>query len=65
MQFCPFNLTCRSITEKLGHDRLSKIKVMGKEEVEGSFYGQLVLGKGISSSLDEQLLKEARKAGEN
>ncbi|XP_020092491.1 haloacid dehalogenase-like hydrolase domain-containing protein At3g48420 [Ananas comosus] len=52
----------RSITEKLGHDRLSKIKVMGKEEVEGSFYGQLVLGKGISSSLDEQLLKEARKA---
>lgn len=31
--------------------------------MEGSFYGQLVLGKGVSSSLEEQLAKEARKAG--
>ncbi|KAH7661067.1 HAD-like protein [Dioscorea alata] len=52
----------RSIIEKLGHDRISKIKIVGKEEVEGSFYGQLVLGKGVSSSLEEQLAKEARKA---
>lgn len=53
----------RSIVEKLGPERLSKIKVVGNEEVEKSLYGQLVLGKGMSSSLDEQLAKEARKAG--
>lgn len=52
----------RSIIQKLGHDRMSKAKIVGKEEVERSLYGQLVLGKGISSSLDEKLLKEARKA---
>lgn len=37
--------------------------MVGNDEVEQSFYGQLVLGKGVSSSLDEQLAKEARKAG--
>nr|GEW07849.1 haloacid dehalogenase-like hydrolase domain-containing protein At3g48420 [Tanacetum cinerariifolium] len=52
----------RPIIEKLGKDRLSKIKVIGKLEAEQSLYGQLVLGKGVSSSLDEQLLNEARKA---
>ncbi|XWS19947.1 hypothetical protein CRYUN_Cryun31cG0059400 [Craigia yunnanensis] len=52
----------RSIVEKLGYERLSKIKVVGNEEVEKSLYGQLVLGKAMSSSLDEQLAKEARKA---
>ncbi|KAK8664520.1 hypothetical protein V6N13_084306 [Hibiscus sabdariffa] len=52
----------RSIVEKLGEERLSKIKVVGNEEVEKSLYGQLVFGKGVSSSLDEQLAKEARKA---
>ncbi|MBA0695562.1 hypothetical protein Goari_002181, partial [Gossypium aridum] len=52
-----------SIVEKLGDERLSKIKVVGNEEVEKSLYGQLVFGKGMSSSLDEQLAKEARKAG--
>ncbi|KAJ8627597.1 hypothetical protein MRB53_020904 [Persea americana] len=52
----------RSIIEKLGHERTSKINVVGKEEVEGSFYGQLVLGKGVSSSLDEQLAKEVKRA---
>lgn len=60
--FCLFNIF-RSIVEKLGHERTSKIKIVGKDEVEQSFYGQLVLGKGISSSLDEQLVKEAKKAG--
>lgn len=54
---------CRPIIEKLGKDRMSKIKVIGKFEAEQSFYGQLVLGKGVSSSLDEQLVREARKAG--
>jgi len=52
----------RSIVKKLGPERTSKIKIVGKDEVEGSFYGQLVLGKGITSSLDEQLIKEAQKA---
>ncbi|KAL7210797.1 hypothetical protein ACSBR2_013801 [Camellia fascicularis] len=36
--------------------------MVGNEEVERSFYGQLVLGKGASSSMDEQLAQEARKA---
>jgi len=31
----------------LGPERTSKIKIVGKDEVEGSFYGQLVLGKGV------------------
>ncbi|XVE51709.1 hypothetical protein DITRI_Ditri02bG0062900 [Diplodiscus trichospermus] len=52
----------RSIVEKLGSERLSKIKVVGNEEVEKSLYGQLVFGKAMSSGLDEQLAKEARKA---
>ncbi|GJN35589.1 hypothetical protein PR202_gb24380 [Eleusine coracana subsp. coracana] len=52
----------RSIIEKLGPERISKIKIVGKEEVERSLYGQLVLGKGVASSLDEQLVKEAQKA---
>ncbi|PUZ68014.1 hypothetical protein GQ55_3G480500 [Panicum hallii var. hallii] len=52
----------RSIVKKLGPERTSKIKIVGKNEVEGSFYGQLVLGKGVTSSLDEQLIKEAQKA---
>ncbi|KAI0527166.1 hypothetical protein KFK09_002765 [Dendrobium nobile] len=53
---------CRSIIEKLGHDRTLQVKVVGKDEVQQSYYGQLVLGEGVSSSLDEQLVKEARKA---
>ncbi|KAE8722928.1 Haloacid dehalogenase-like hydrolase (HAD) superfamily protein isoform 2 [Hibiscus syriacus] len=52
----------RSIVEKLGDERLTKIKIVGNEEVEKSLYGQLVFGKGVSASLDEQLAKEARKA---
>uniref|UniRef100_K3Z7L2 Haloacid dehalogenase-like hydrolase domain-containing protein n=1 Tax=Setaria italica TaxID=4555 RepID=K3Z7L2_SETIT len=52
----------RSIVKKLGPERTSKIKIVGKDEVEGSFYGQLVLGKGVTSSLDEQLIREAQKA---
>ncbi|KAG2630930.1 hypothetical protein PVAP13_3KG559800 [Panicum virgatum] len=52
----------RSMVKKLGPERTSKIKIVGKDEVEGSFYGQLVLGKGVTSSLDEQLIKEAQKA---
>lgn len=56
---------CRSIVEKLGPERTSKINIVGKEEVERSLYGQLVLGEGVASSLDEQLTKEVQKAGEH
>ncbi|KAK1283503.1 hypothetical protein QJS10_CPB21g01141 [Acorus calamus] len=51
----------RSVVHKLGFEQMEKVKIAGKEEVEGSFYGQLVLGEGVSSSLDEQLAKEARR----
>ncbi|KAH6827371.1 Haloacid dehalogenase-like hydrolase superfamily protein [Perilla frutescens var. hirtella] len=52
----------RSIVEKLGTDRISKIKIIGDDEVKQSFYGQLVFGKGVSSSLDEQLAQAVNKA---
>ncbi|GAV86417.1 HAD_2 domain-containing protein [Cephalotus follicularis] len=52
----------RSIIEKLGLERIPKVQIVGNEEVEQSLYGQLVLGKGMSLGLDEQLAKEARKA---
>ncbi|KAL3851564.1 hypothetical protein ACJIZ3_013446 [Penstemon smallii] len=52
----------RSIVEKLGSDRMSKTKIVGDEEVKQSFYGQLVFGKGSSSSLDDHLAKEVSKA---
>ncbi|XP_044495899.1 CBBY-like protein isoform X3 [Mangifera indica] len=49
-----------SVVEKLGHDRISKIKIVGNEEVEQSIYGQVVLR--MPSDMDEQLATEARKA---
>ncbi|XP_068655069.1 CBBY-like protein [Aristolochia californica] len=52
----------RSVVEKLGSERTSKIKIVGKAEMEGSLYGQLIFGKGVSSSLDEELAKEASKS---
>ncbi|KAF9621645.1 hypothetical protein IFM89_025377 [Coptis chinensis] len=52
----------RPIIEKLGQERISRIKIVGKEDVERSFYGQLVLSKSVSSGLDEQLAEEVRKA---
>ncbi|KAJ0016412.1 hypothetical protein Pint_11640 [Pistacia integerrima] len=50
----------RAVIEKLGHERISKIKIVGNQEVEQSLYGQVVLG--MSSDTDEQLATEARKA---
>ncbi|KAJ0080996.1 hypothetical protein Patl1_11824 [Pistacia atlantica] len=50
----------RAVIEKLGHERISKIKIVGNQEVEQSLYGQVVLG--MSSDMDEQLATEARKA---
>lgn len=53
----------RSIIEKLGQERISKLKIVGDKEVEQSLYGQLVNNKDLSSGMDEQLAKEAIKAG--
>lgn len=52
----------RCIAEMLGSERMQKIKIVGQAEVENSFYGQLVLGKGASAGLDELLSNEAAKA---
>ncbi|KAI6703092.1 hypothetical protein NL676_012228 [Syzygium grande] len=52
----------RSVAEKLSQERISKVKIVGPAEVEQSLYGQLVLGKGVSSGLDEMLAKEVAKA---
>ncbi|XP_048321750.2 CBBY-like protein [Ziziphus jujuba] len=52
----------RLITEKLGRERVSKVKIIGNEEVEKSLYGQLALGNVFSKDLDEQLAMEAKKA---
>lgn len=52
----------RSIIDKLGHERISKLKIVGNEEVEKSLYGQLVHHKGILSGTNEELAKEAMKA---
>ncbi|KAJ8444117.1 hypothetical protein Cgig2_005798 [Carnegiea gigantea] len=52
----------RGIVEKLGDGRNSKLKVIGKKEVESSFYSQLVRGLEKSAGLDEELANEANKA---
>ncbi|KAJ9168583.1 hypothetical protein P3X46_020086 [Hevea brasiliensis] len=52
----------RSIVNKLGHEKTTKIKIIGNVEVKKSLYGQLVLSSGVLSGLDEQLALEARKA---
>ncbi|KAI3420485.1 uncharacterized protein J3R85_012793 [Psidium guajava] len=52
----------RSVAEKLGPERISKVKILGPAEAEQSFYGRLVLGKGVSSGLDEVLANEVAKA---
>ncbi|KAF3779073.1 hypothetical protein EJ110_NYTH42233, partial [Nymphaea thermarum] len=44
-----------SVSKKLSLEKLSKIKIVGKDEVGNSLYGQVVLGKGVASSLDEHL----------
>ncbi|KAE8008268.1 hypothetical protein FH972_004797 [Carpinus fangiana] len=51
-----------SIIEKLGHERISKVKIIGNQEVKQSSYGQLVSHEGLSLGLNEQLAKEAIKA---
>jgi len=53
----------RTIIEKLGDDRSKKVMIVGIEEAGQSLYGQLVSGKVIASGLDEELAKEATRAG--
>ncbi|CAL2252651.1 unnamed protein product [Prunus armeniaca] len=52
----------RSIAEKLGQERISKLKIIGDKEVDQSLYGQLANSNDFSSGMDEQLAKEAIKA---
>ncbi|MED6119442.1 hypothetical protein PIB30_011806 [Stylosanthes scabra] len=52
----------RTVKEKLGNDRSIKVIFVGNTEVEQSLYGQLVSGKVISSGVDEELAKEAKRA---
>ncbi|XP_056692752.1 CBBY-like protein isoform X4 [Spinacia oleracea] len=54
--------TAREIVEKLGVERMLKVKVVGKKEIEESLYGQLILGLGKFSGLDEELANAASKA---
>ncbi|CAN6553546.1 unnamed protein product [Malus baccata var. baccata] len=56
------NQIARSIVEKLGQERVSKLKIVGDKEVEQSLYSQLVNDTGLSSGMDEQLAKEAIKS---
>lgn len=56
-------LIVRSIINKLGPERISKVKIVGNEEVRQSLYSQVVIGQAKHSGLDEQLAKEAMKAG--
>lgn len=58
-----FIKTIRPILEKLGNDRSKKVITVGTKEAEQSLYGQLISGKVIASGLDEELAKEATKAG--
>ena len=64
MSYKPFrNYLNRSLVQKLGIERARRIAFVGKKEVEGSAYGQVVLGAGSSMGLDEELALEAAKAG--
>lgn len=49
--------------EKLGAERAQKIRIVDEDVVVNSFYGQLVLGEGVSSGADEQLAAAASRAG--
>jgi len=49
--------------EKLGEDRSIKVIIVGNKEVDQSLYGQLASGKVIAFDMDEELAKEAKRAG--
>ncbi|BBN12667.1 hypothetical protein MPTK1_5g21930 [Marchantia polymorpha subsp. ruderalis] len=52
----------RLLVEKLGAERAQKIRIVDEDVVVNSFYGQLVLGEGVSSGADEQLAAAASRA---
>ncbi|CAN6689311.1 unnamed protein product [Malus baccata var. baccata] len=56
------NQIARSVVEKLGEERVSKLKIVGDQEVLQSLFNQLVNDIALSSGMDEQLSKEAIKA---
>ncbi|CAH9111880.1 unnamed protein product [Cuscuta europaea] len=52
----------RSIIEKLGSQRVSKMKIIEDEVVKQSLYGQFALSEGVSSDLGKQSANGANKA---
>ncbi|KAL9258110.1 CBBY-like protein [Drosera capensis] len=54
--------TARATVEKLGHERMSKLKIVGHEEVEKSLFNQFSLDNASFSGLGEELAAEASKA---
>ncbi|KAE8647777.1 CBBY-like protein [Cucumis sativus] len=52
----------RSIINKLGPERISKVKIVGNEEMRQSLYSEFVSGQAKQSGLEEELAKEAMKA---
>lgn len=60
------NMCClivRSIINKLGPERISKVKIVGNEETRQSLYSEFVRSQANQSGLEEELAKEAMKAG--
>lgn len=56
-------LIVRSIINKLGPERISKVKIVGNEETRQSLYSEVVRAQAKYSGLEEELAKEAIKAG--
>ncbi|GAB2213973.1 hypothetical protein Droror1_Dr00018302 [Drosera rotundifolia] len=54
--------TARATVQKLGHERVSKLKIVGNEEVEKSLFNQFSLDNASFSGLGEELAAEANKA---
>ncbi|CAK9321296.1 unnamed protein product [Citrullus colocynthis] len=52
----------RSIINKLGPERISKVKIVGNEETRQSLYSEVVRAQAKYSGLEEELAKEAIKA---
>ncbi|KAL8151663.1 hypothetical protein V2J09_021471 [Rumex salicifolius] len=52
----------RVTVERLGQERISKIKIIGNQEVEKSSYGQIVFGQLGLSGIEDEIASEASKA---
>eukprot|EP00850_Spirogloea_muscicola_P023525 SM000363S13649 [mRNA] locus=s363:35639:37385:- [translate_table: standard] len=53
---------CRVVVSQLGEERLRRTEVIGDEQVQGSAYGQVVLGRGASAGIDETLAAQLASA---